>query len=136
MIRPVKKESSQIVPIIHPTQSSVVMPYKKSACSAQFDISYERFACLASKDELISLRPNCIEIDISRELAVMNKESSLEVTVPVLGFTDLLGASPYSNTSRQFPCPIAINGNGAKLNNVTVNNFPHAEFVRSNYIYF
>ncbi len=129
MIRPVKKESSQIVPIIHPTQSFVAMPYKKSSCSTQFDISNSRFACLASKDELTTLRPNCVEIDISRELAVMNKESALEVTVPVLGLTDLLGASPYSNKSRQFPCPIALNGFGAKLNNVTVNNFPHAEFV-------
>ncbi len=130
MIRPVKKESAhKIVPTIHPTHCFVAMPYKKSTCSTKFDISNPGFAALASKDELAILKPNCLEIDITRELEVMNKDSSLEITVPVLGLTDLLGASQFCNTTRQFPCPIAINGFGAKSTNVAINSFPHAEFV-------
>ncbi|MGD9591102.1 MAG: hypothetical protein AB7V32_01110 [Candidatus Berkiella sp.] len=97
-----------------------------STQASVFGLHHSQFGSLATIDVLKALSPMCLEIDIAQELCSMTKNSALEITVPVLGMTDLLQKSITGDT-RHFACPIMINHFCAKQ--TSQDNFPKPEFV-------
>ncbi len=128
VIFPVKKIQAQtrVLPRFLAAQSILAKPTPRSSTSDSFNLFGNRFASLMQKENLEGLQPYLIEIDISEEISLLKAEYSLEITVPVLGMTDLLG---FTQNAQQFACPVAINGFGAKSATDTFNNFPHPDFV-------
>lgn len=97
----------------------------------QFAINHEKFAHLATPAEFEQLKSHLIEIDIKTELGKLKGEGFLEVSVPVLGLTDFLAATPtWHEFSQQFPVPIAINGYGAPADSQGKGQYyPQADFI-------
>ncbi|MBS0286986.1 MAG: hypothetical protein JSR17_06805 [Proteobacteria bacterium] len=128
MIFPVKKntKSACVVPTIFPTLQLHSTVCHGNELSAQFGLFHSRFAQLANLHEQASLLPSCLAIDIAHELKVMQEYNSLEITVPVVGLTDLLEKT--NNNKRHFASPIALNGFCAKSNNEQPH-YPFPEFV-------
>jgi hypothetical protein len=132
MIRSTGKKLTEapIIPSFYKTISYVVNPLiQRSKVAEQFNLFQKSFAALATSDTFDQLKSQTIAIDISDEIANMNDESALEITVPVLGITDLLGQSMWSETIAQFPRILGINGYAAKSSDIEDNNFPRPEFV-------
>lgn len=132
MVFPVKKiqsEHARVFPQFLSTQSVKANPTFRSATTDLFNLYGARFAALAQKENVNALKANLIEIDISEELVYLKADHCLEITIPVLGLTDLLGLGQLTPKAQQFACPVAINGFGAKSDITTLNNFPHPDFV-------
>jgi len=92
----------------------------------RFKVNAPQFLALAQKNDVIQLKESLCEIDISKALHVLTPESYLQVTLPVVGFTDFL-ASDFKNSiwdqlTQAFPSVLAINGWGG-------GDFPRPDFI-------
>ncbi len=115
-----------MVPTIFPTVNLNANVCYPSTQSVGFDLHQPQFASIATQERLRALRPLCLEIDISQELKAMTKDSALEISVPIMGMTDLL-QKPHFNNARHFACPLMINHFCAKQ--LSQDNYPKPEFV-------
>ncbi|MFO1257434.1 MAG: hypothetical protein U1E78_03310 [Gammaproteobacteria bacterium] len=97
----------------------------------QFAINHEKFAHLATPAEFEQLKSHLIEIDIKTELGKIKSDGFLEISVPVLGLTDFLAATPtWHEFSQQFPVPIVVNRYGAPMDTEgEAQYYPQADFV-------
>ncbi len=116
-----------MVPTIYPTQYLKGQVCHPSLQASGFDLHQKQFASMATVDAVKALTPMCLEIDLKQEFQSMSKESSLEITVPVMGMTDLLQKSIFS-PARNFASPLMINGFCAKPYHLH-DSFPKPEFV-------
>lgn len=115
-----------MVPTIFPTLNLQSMICHSNVLSEQFGLFQGRFGQLATMQEQTSLMPSCLAIDIGHEMQVIQDFNSLEITVPVMGMTDLLEKT--NTQKRHFACPISVNGFCAK-NNKEARYYALPEFV-------
>lgn len=124
-----KRDPIDVFPRFLATQTILASPFQGTAKSDAYNLLGARFASLAHSEDLLALKPYLVEIDISEEIALLKPEYALEITIPVVGTTDLLGLEQKVRNQQQFACPVAINGFGAKSEMTILNNFPHSDFV-------
>lgn len=78
-----------------------------------FNVHQAKFAQLADAHFLHQHYSQLIKVDIRQELNALTDEHQLEVSVPVLGLTDLLPNAQLQPNHLMFAAPVAINGFGA-----------------------
>jgi len=107
-----------VIPKFLETTNVEVPAMADTSLSNSFNVQAEHFAQLASSEALSTLMPNLIKIYIGDELDMMSAEHQLEISVPILGLTDLLSNNSLHISDLQFAAPVAINGWGAPQNAV------------------
>jgi len=107
-----------IIPEFLETKSIEVTALADTSFSNSFNVQAQHFAQLASGEALNTLMPNLIKVYIGDELNMMSAEHQLEISVPVLGLTDLLPNNGLHVSDLQFAAPMAINGWGAPEDSV------------------
>ncbi|MCS5711741.1 hypothetical protein [Candidatus Berkiella aquae] len=123
-----KKSDNEItIPRILNSHQVRMLPYW-----CQHSLSYDLFentlARLATKDILPHLKPHWIEIPLDEELALLDEDHVLEVSVPVLNLCDLLPNAFFSGPALVAKV-IGFNGYVAKGHHRLIENYPLAEFV-------
>lgn len=96
--------------------------------SLSFDLYNSSLARLASKDLLPQLAPHWIEVSIAEEIALLDDNHVLEISVPVLNLCDLLPNNYFSGPLLTAKV-IGFNGYAAKGNHRLIENFPIADFI-------
>ncbi len=113
--------------MIFPTLKVNAQMLPPNSQSASFGLFGEKFASFATLDTFTVLKPTCLEIDIEPEINMMSKDSALEITVPVMGLTDLMKSMPFS-LIRHFASVLMINGFYARPTH-SQDSFPLPEFI-------
>ena len=121
-----KKTADIVVPVMLNSQIARMLPFWCDS-SLAFDLYENSFARLATKDILGVLAPHWIEISIDEEMALLDEEHQLEVSVPVLNLCDLLPNAFFSGPPLAAKV-IGINGYAAKGAHRLIDNFPLADF--------
>lgn len=122
------KKSEEInIPVMLETQIARMLPFWCDS-SLSFDLYNSSLARLATKDILPQLAPHWIEISIEEELARLDENHVLEVSVPILNLCDLLPNSYFSGPPLAAKV-VGFNGFAAKGNHRLIENFPLADFV-------
>lgn len=83
-----------------------------SAIGQGLNVGEKGFASLLTGNQIKGLQPYLIKIPIQAELEIMTADHQLEISVPVVGLTDLMGNKNLQIEALQFPAPVAINGMG------------------------
>lgn len=122
-------EKKLYIPDFFPKQAFDVGHNAPKGLVETFNLFQPHFAQLATAQVFAQLKPYLIEVDISEEIKNMHADSALEITVPVIGITDLFNDSLFSQVAPQFSTVMGVNGYGAKAQNVTADNFPRADYV-------
>ncbi len=95
------------------TTNVEVPVFTETNLSMGFNVQSEHFAQLADSQTLTATMPNLIKVFIGDELDMMSSEHQLEISVPMVGLTDLLPNHSLHISELQFAAPVAINGWGA-----------------------
>lgn len=109
------------------TQTARMLPFWCES-SLSYDLYNSSLARLATKDILPQLAPHWIEIPIDEEIALLDDNHVLEVSVPILNLCDLLPNSYFSGPPLAAKV-IGFNGYAAKGNHRLIENFPIADFI-------
>lgn len=88
-----------------------------------YNVHEPNFAKLGDKQLIQDMLPELIKIPIHQELNAMTSEHQLEISVPMLGLTDLLKNDAMHIADLQFAAPVFINGFGAG------NSVAHPDFI-------
>lgn len=100
-------------PFFLPTPFWIVHRVGCSTWTQQFNLQGNAFTALADEESFKALQTALLEIEISQEINLLNEEHFLEITVPVLDFTDLFNQS-FIQPAQKFACVVGVNGYGAK----------------------
>lgn len=129
MVKPLVKKADDVkVPVIQNSQKARMLPFWCES-SLSFDLYDKSFAGLATKDILPILAPHWVEIPIDEELALLDEDHVLEVSVPVLNLCDLLPNAIFSAPPLAAKI-VGFNGYAAKGNHRLIDNFPLADFCK------
>ena len=121
-----KKTDMVKVPVMLDSQVARMLPFWCES-SLSFDLYDSSLSRLATKDILPVLAPHWIEISIDQEIALLDEEHMLEVSVPVLNLCDLLPNAFFSGPPLAAKV-IGFNGYAAKGTHRLIDNFPLADF--------
>lgn len=102
---------------------SANMPEAGNEYGKAYNLHEPNFAKLGDKQLVENMLPELIKIPIHQELGIMTSEHQLEISVPMLGFTDLLKNDVLHIADLQFAAPVFINGFGAG------NSVAHPDFI-------
>ncbi|MGE3317710.1 MAG: hypothetical protein AB7I18_00270 [Candidatus Berkiella sp.] len=129
LVDPLGKKSGDVkVPVIQNSQIARMLPFWCES-SLSFDLYDKSFAWLATKDILPVLAPHWVEVPIEEEIALLDEDHVLEVSVPVLNLSDLLPNTLFSASPLAAKI-VGFNGYAAKGNHRLIDNFPLADFCK------
>ncbi len=120
------KKTDIKVPVLQDSQIARMLPFWCES-SLPFDLYDTSFGRLASKDILGILAPHWIEIPLEEEMALLDEDHMLEISVPVLNLCDLLPNAFFSGPPLAAKV-IGFNGYAAKGSHRLIDNFPVADF--------
>jgi len=123
-----KKSGNIKLPVFQNSQKARMLPFWCES-SLSFDLYDKSFARLATKDLLPVLAAHWVEIPIEEEIALLDDNHVLEVSVPVLNLCDLLPNAIFSASPLAAKI-IGFNGYAAKGNHRLIDNFPLADFCK------
>ncbi len=122
-----KTENPIIMPAMLPTHNARLLPFWCES-SLPFDLYDSSLARLATKDILSVLEPHWLEVSIEEEIAFLDENHALEISVPVLNLCDLMPNAFFSGPALAAKV-VGFNGFAAKGNHRLIENFPLADFV-------
>lgn len=126
---PLDKNTNNAIhlPTMLATHQTRLLPFWCES-SLSFDLYDNALARLATKDILPVLEPHWLEIAIEEELALLDENHVLEISVPVLNLCDLMPNAYFSGPALTAKV-VGFNGFAAKGNHRLIENFPLADFV-------
>lgn len=108
-------------------QQKIATPLKRSPSCQAYQLFQKQFGALATQAMLGLNKDQLIEVDLDQEISLLQDGYNLEITVPMVGVTDLLNT--FVSQGQSFPAILSLNGYTAKPAGGTEPHFPHAEFM-------
>ena len=111
-----KPDPKKMFPQFFPKAQYKAKFFAKNALKINWTENPFSFASFANAAQMEQFAPFLIPIDISEEMALLNatSDSSLEVTLPILGLLDITAAKQNLDFLQQMPTVMAINSADGK----------------------